>query len=434
MGKEMKLSITAAFFLLSLMGCSSVVNTNESTKVPLPTLTSTSSLANYEIKELVNGQGCVTKTLGLINSGDTAFIDPNGKTYISGVERAKAAATFNALSKEGLTTDILVNPVWEIHQDSSFFVEDICAKVVGYRGVIKGFTQLETPATSQTSKSSFQAPIEKRGTNSHFESQTQESALETHGTSDNKHKSESEHSTSKEATKEASKEKSTHGHASEVHWGYEGEHGPEHWGELFPICGSGKSQSPLNIVGPFDKSKETLFVDYASSPLKILNNGHTIQVIPAPGSKLMINKEAFELLQFHFHRPSEEKINGKGSAMVIHFVHKNKEGQLAVIGVLLEEGEENSAVKTLWDNLPPKEGEAYLPENVAFDPSSLIPTDTSHFTYEGSLTTPPCTEGVMFYIMKTKVEVSKSQVNKFPFKLNARPVQKLNARKISSTS
>ena len=219
-----------------------------------------------------------------------------------------------------------------------------------------------------------------------------------------------------------------------MHWGYEGEHGPEHWGESFPICGSGKTQSPLNIVGPFEKSKETLLVDYMPSPLKILNNGHTIQVIPAPGSKLTINKDTFDLLQFHFHRPSEEKVDGKGSAMVIHFVHKNKEGKLAVIGVLMDEGKENPAIKTIWDNLPTKVGEEYLPEKIEFDPSGLIPLDTSHFTYEGSLTTPPCTEGVMFYIMKTTVEVSKAQVNKFPFKLNARPVQKLNNRKISSTS
>lgn len=175
-------------------------------------------------------------------------------------------------------------------------------------------------------------------------------------------------------------------------------------------------------------------VDYVASPLKILNNGHTNQVIPAPGSKLLINREVFDLLQFHFHRPSEEKVDGKGSAMVIHFVHKNKDGKLAVIGVLVEEGKENSSIKTLWDNLPPKVGEEYLPDRVEFDPTSLIPADTSHFTYEGSLTTPPCTEGVMFYIMKTPVEVSRSQVNKFPFKLNARPVQKQNSRKISSTS
>ena len=115
----------AIALLIVLTGCSSIVSTNGSAKVPLPTIAASDSLANFEIKELVKGQACVTKTLGLINSGDSAFIDSSGKTYISAVERAKAAASFNALSKEGLTTDILVNPVWEIHQNSSLFVEDI---------------------------------------------------------------------------------------------------------------------------------------------------------------------------------------------------------------------------------------------------------------------------------------------------------------------
>jgi len=426
----MKSIISTGFIVLGLVGCSSIVSTNESAKVPLPTISSSESLANYEIKELVRGQACVTQTLGLLNSGDKSFVDANGKTKFSTIERAKSAASYNALSKDGLTTDILINPVWEIHQNSSFFVEDICARVVGYRGVIKGFTQVEATPKVQASNSSYQSPIEKRVTNSHFDSQSQQSSSEP----ENKNKSEAVHGSSKEGTHEAVKEKSNSGHGGEVHWGYEGENGPEHWGENFPTCSSGKIQSPLNIVGPFEKSKETLFVDYAPSQLKILNNGHTIQVIPAAGSKLMVNKEVFDLLQFHFHRPSEEKVDGKGSAMVIHFVHKSKEGKLAVIGVLLEEGSDNPSIKTLWENLPPKVGEEYVPEKVEFDPSSLIPTDTSHFTYEGSLTTPPCTEGVMFYIMKTKVEVSKSQVNKFPFKLNARPVQKQNARKISSTS
>jgi len=430
----MKSIITTGFVVLSLIGCSSVVSTNESAKIPLPTISASESLANYEIKELVRGQACVTQTLGLFNSGEKSFVETSGQARLSTLERAKSAASFNALSRDGLTTDILVNPVWEIHQNSSFFVEDICARVVGYRGVIKGFTQVDVAPKTQSSKSSYQSPIEKRVTNSHFDSQNQETPVEP----ESKRKVEAEHGNakegSKEVAKEASKEKPSAGHGNDVHWGYEGEHGPEHWGENFPTCGNGKVQSPLNIVGPFEKSKETLFVDYAPSPLKILNNGHTIQVIPAPGSKLMINKVPFDLLQFHFHRPSEEKVDGKASAMVIHFVHKNKEGKLAVIGVLLDEGKENPAIKTLWENLPPKEGEEYLPEKVEFDPSSLIPTDTSHFTYEGSLTTPPCTEGVMFYIMKTNVEVSKAQVNKFPFKLNARPVQKLNARKISSTS
>ena len=115
--------------------------------------------------------------------------------------------------------------------------------------------------------------------------------------------------------------------AHDVHWGYEGDKGPEHWGDNFPICGKGKKQSPLNIIGPFEKSKDTLTVDYKEGPLKMLNNGHTIQVNVEPGSTLTIGKESFDLLQFHFHRPSEEQVDGKNAAMVAHFVHKSKEGK-----------------------------------------------------------------------------------------------------------
>lgn len=220
------------------------------------------------------------------------------------------------------------------------------------------------------------------------------------------------------------------GHA--VHWGYDGDEGPEHWGANFPICAKGKKQSPLNIVGPFEKGKDTIAVAYKEGPLKILNNGHTIQVNVEPGSKLTVNKDEFELLQFHFHRPSEEQIDGKNSAMVAHFVHKSAAGKLAVIGVLLNEGKDNAAIKTLWANLPPKEGEEHMPAKVKFNPSALIPASMSYYGYEGSLTTPPCTEGVNFYILKTGVDVSKAQVAKFPFKMNARPVQNLNGRKITA--
>jgi carbonic anhydrase len=230
--------------------------------------------------------------------------------------------------------------------------------------------------------------------------------------------------------KQGKKEELSKGH--DVHWGYEGDNGPEHWGDNFPLCAKGKKQSPLNIVGPFEKSKDTIAVAYKEGPLKTLNNGHTIQVNVEPGSKLTINKDEYDLLQFHFHRPSEEQIDGKNSAMVAHFVHKSKAGKLAVIGVLLNEGKDNPAIKTLWANLPPKEGEEHTPAKVNFNPGSLLPPSLAFYAYEGSLTTPPCTEGVNFYILKTGVDISKGQLAKFPFKMNARPVQNLNGRKISA--
>jgi len=215
-----------------------------------------------------------------------------------------------------------------------------------------------------------------------------------------------------------------------VHWDYEGEMGPEHWGKEFPTCGKGKSQAPLNIKGPFEKVRFNVVPDYKPGPLKIINNGHTIQVNVVPGSKIRIDGKAFDLLQYHFHRPSEEHINGKPSAMVIHFVHKNESGELAVLGVLLQEGNENPGIKTLWSYAPPKEGPEVAPDNVAFNPTNLLPREMEFFHYDGSLTTPPCTEKVKFFILKSQVNISKEQITQFPFKMNARPIQALNDRKI----
>ncbi len=216
------------------------------------------------------------------------------------------------------------------------------------------------------------------------------------------------------------------------HWDYEGEMGPEKWGKEFPTCAKGKSQSPLDIKGPFVKSRMVVSADYKEGALKMINNGHTIQVNIPPGSKLRVDGIVHELLQFHFHKPSEEKIDGKPMAMVVHFVHKNADGKLAVLGVLLKEGNENPGIKTLWANLPKEENVEYVPEGVNFNPGNLLPREFDFYSYEGSLTTPPCTEGVRFFILKTTVNIAKEQVHAFPFKMNARPVQPLNGRELLS--
>ena len=215
------------------------------------------------------------------------------------------------------------------------------------------------------------------------------------------------------------------------HWGYEGTMGPERWGSEFPTCGKGKSQAPLNIKGPFVKGRISVAADYKAGPLRMINNGHTVQVNVAAGSKLRIDGVPYDLLQYHFHRPSEEQIDGKPMAMVIHFVHKSAAGKLAVLGVLLKEGNENPGIKTLWNYAPTAEGPEVAPEEVVFNPTNLLPKEFDFFSYEGSLTTPPCTEGVRFFILKTPVNVSREQVIGFPFKRNARPVQPLNDRVIT---
>ncbi len=217
-----------------------------------------------------------------------------------------------------------------------------------------------------------------------------------------------------------------------AHWDYEGAMGPENWGKEFPTCGRGKSQAPLNIKGPFEKVRFSVAPDYKQGQLKIVNNGHTIQVNVPVGSKIRIDGRAYDLLQFHFHRPSEEHIDGKPSVMVVHFVHKNLEGELAVLAVMLREGNENPGIKTLWTHAPPKEGPEVVPDGVMFNPANLLPREMDFFHYDGSLTTPPCTEKVKFFILKSQVNISKEQVSDFPFKMNARPIQPANGRPIYS--
>src|SRR5437868_4501818 len=214
------------------------------------------------------------------------------------------------------------------------------------------------------------------------------------------------------------------------HWGYEGEMSPAKWGKDFPTCGIGKAQSPIDIKAPFAKATQTIQPDYKEGALRIVNNGHTIQVNVDPGSRMMIDKESFELLQFHFHRPSEEKVNGKPTAMVAHFVHKSASGKLAVLGVLLNEGAEDPTLKTVWANAPKSEGPEVVVPDAKLNPAALVPKSLSYYSFEGSLTTPPCSEGVTFYILKNPTSLSKEQVQAFPFKANARPVQPLNGRRI----
>jgi carbonic anhydrase len=217
------------------------------------------------------------------------------------------------------------------------------------------------------------------------------------------------------------------------HWGYEGDIGPAKWGETFATCGTGREQSPVNIVGPFEKAEGSIKLGYHPMLLKVLNNGHTIQVNAEAGNTMTVGTTTYELLQFHFHRPSEELVAGKPAAMVAHFVHKSAEGKLAVLGVLLNEGYDNPVIKAIWSNAPKTETPETTVPGVAINLSQIIPANLDFYSYAGSLTTPPCTEGVMFYILKTPGAMSRAQVEQFPFKLNARPVQPLNDRHISAS-
>ncbi len=227
------------------------------------------------------------------------------------------------------------------------------------------------------------------------------------------------------------------GHGGELHWSYEGEGGPEHWGELKPeyrLCASGKRQSPIDIRDGIRVDLEKIQFDYQPSGFAVLDNGHTIQVNMAPGNSLQVMGRRFELLQFHFHKPSEERVNGRQYDMVAHLVHKDPDGRLAVVAVLLERGRDQPLVQTVWNNLPLEKGEA-LTAPGQMDLNQLLPEDRAYYTYMGSLTTPPCSEGVLWMVMRQPVQVSASQLNIFAklYPMNARPVQAGSGRLIKES-
>jgi carbonic anhydrase len=228
-------------------------------------------------------------------------------------------------------------------------------------------------------------------------------------------------------------------HEHEVHWSYNGSNGAENWGKLkpeFAACAAGKRQSPIDIRDGAKLELEPIRVDYKPSPLRILDNGHTVQVNYAEGSSLSVAGERYELKQFHFHKPSEERINGRVYDLVAHLVHQSVDGRLAVIAVLFESGPaQNAFIKGLWPHLPLEAGREIAPQDVVIDVNDLLPTQRTYYTYMGSLTTPPCTEGVLWLVMKNTVPISAEQVGVFGklYALNARPVQPGNGRLIKES-
>lgn len=221
------------------------------------------------------------------------------------------------------------------------------------------------------------------------------------------------------------------------HWTYEGEEGPEHWGELsdeFRMCTEGMNQSPINLVADVHAELPELVFDYYSTPVEQINNGHTIQQNVQPGSFLRIPGRgmSYELKQFHFHSPSEHKVDGRSFAMEMHFVHATEEGALIVVGVLIAEGEEHPVLKKLWAFMPENPGESGA-EPIGIEETNLLPPTREYFTYGGSLTTPPCSEGVKWVVLKTPIEASAEQIAIFKERVGAvtnRPIQAANARLI----
>jgi carbonic anhydrase len=233
--------------------------------------------------------------------------------------------------------------------------------------------------------------------------------------------------------------------AADPAWHYEGAEGPEHWGSLSPkfsTCGTGRSQSPIDIANPqpggaaapltLQFPPSTLTVAHHEHVADGINNGHTIQINYTGADTLTLGSESYGLAQYHFHGPSEHTVNGKHSPMEMHLVHKSAGGKLAVVGVLIDEGAHNKAFDPVWANLPTQKGmETHYPA-VTVDVDDLLPSARRSYRYEGSLTTPPCSEGVSWIVMTTPIQLSAEQIRAFTqlIRDNNRPTQPLNGRTV----
>jgi carbonic anhydrase len=226
-----------------------------------------------------------------------------------------------------------------------------------------------------------------------------------------------------------------HGPGGEAHWAYEGENGPAAWGKLkpeFSLCGSGKRQSPINIEesSTLQGPAEAVQFNYTPSNGTVVNNGHTIQVDVQGDNSITVRGSRYRLMQFHFHTPSEEAINYRRFSMVAHLVHKSDEGQLAVVAVLLDIAGPNPLVDKVWTYMPLDAGDRVRMPREILNMNELLPADQRYYQFMGSLTTPPCSEGVLWLVLKQPMTISRSQMRLFTqlYPNNARPVQPVNGR------
>jgi len=231
------------------------------------------------------------------------------------------------------------------------------------------------------------------------------------------------------------------GHAAvahAAHWDYAGSGGPETWGQMkpeFAKCSSGTRQSPIDIRDGIKVNLDAVLFDYKASAFRVIDNGHTVQVNVGAGNSIEVMGRRYDLVQFHFHRPSEERIDGRQFDMVVHLVHKDIDGRLAVVAVLLDRGSAQPIVQNVWNNLPLEKGDEVSARGT-LNLNELLPTERSYFTYMGSLTTPPCSEGVLWMVMKQPVPISAEQIGVFArlYPMNARPIQSVSGRLIKESN
>ena len=224
-----------------------------------------------------------------------------------------------------------------------------------------------------------------------------------------------------------------------TNWDYEGKRGALNWGKLAPdfkACAKGRDQSPIDIRGArLNKALQPIEFHYIAGPVTLENDGHTVMAHVDPGSYMVAGGVRYELVEFDFHHPSEVTVKGKFSDMEVHLMHKSADGKLAVLAVRLVEdvGNPNAVLATLWQHLPTK---ASATEKVSemVNPGGLLPADRGYWTYDGSLSTPPCTEGVRWFVFEQEMGVSRDQVRAFSslFKVNTRPMQETHGRRIEA--
>jgi carbonic anhydrase len=228
--------------------------------------------------------------------------------------------------------------------------------------------------------------------------------------------------------------------AKPPHWGYSGADGPDHWGDLeadYAECKSGHRESPIDIAGAQPADLAPIHFDYKLEPLKVINNGHTLQFNYEAGSSITINGTALPLVQFHFHHVSENEIDGKKYDMELHFVHiDSAANRTAVVAVFIKSGAENALLRDLWSHIPRDKGKEVEYKKVVINAADLLPGDQNYYTFDGSLTIPPCKEGVKWFVMKTPIEASPAQIAAFAklYPDNARPVQPTNGRQIQESN
>lgn len=220
-----------------------------------------------------------------------------------------------------------------------------------------------------------------------------------------------------------------------AHWGYEGEHGPAHWGELdehFALCFGGVNQTPIDLDNFIEADLKAIDFKYKNRGKEFLNNGHTVQVNFEPGNSITVEGKTFHLLQYHFHTPSENHIKGKSFPMEVHLVHADENNNLAVVSVMFEVGKESAALAEILKKVPEEEGDVNsLTAEIL--PAEILPENRHYYRFNGSLTTPPCSENVHWFVMKESVSISKEQLKvmeKVMHAPNNRPVQPANARPI----